>query len=132
HPEKATQNSASSSAGPICTPGSVTSCGTFELGLANEFCDNGHVPENCQATCTAGSGYYCTLDRPSASPDLCTTAFTLNGTNYSNFPDYCQKIHNPDGPFTACESSGYKLGVSPRYLGEEVITPLVDVPTLAD
>lgn len=132
HPENKTQQSASSSDGPICTPGSVTSCGAFELNLANSFCNNGHVPENCQATCTAGSGYYCQLDRPTASPDLCTTAFTLNGTNYSNFPDYCSRINGGDGPFKECKSGGYKLGVSPRYLGDETITPLVDVPTLAD
>jgi len=131
HPENATQVSASSSAGPVCTPGSVTSCGAFELDLANSFCNNGHVPENCKATCTAGSGYYCQLDRPTASPDLCTTSFSLNGTTYSNFPDYCQKTRG-DGPFKECKSGGYKLGVSPRYLGTETTTPLVDVPTLAD
>jgi len=132
HPESATHYSTSSSDGPTCTPGSVTSCGSFELGLANQVCNMGHVPENCQTTCTAGSGYYCTLDRPTASPDLCTTGFSLNGTNYSNFPDYCQKTHNGDGPFTECKSGGYKVGVAPRYIGEETITPLVDVPTLSD
>jgi hypothetical protein len=132
HPENASHVYASSSAGPICTPGSVTSCGAFELDLANSFCNNGHVPQNCKATCEAGSGYYCQLDRPTASPDLCTTAFTLNGTNYSNFPDYCSRTHGGDGPFKDCKSGGYNLGVSPRYLGTETTTPLVDVPTLAE
>ena len=131
HPENATQQSTSSSDGPTCTPGSVTSCGAPEIALANQFCNNGHVPENCQATCTAGSGYFCTLDRPTASPDLCTTAFSLNGTSYSNFPDYCQRTRG-DGPFKECKSGGFKLGVSPRYIGEEKITPLVDVPTLGE
>jgi len=132
HPENASHHVTSSSAGPVCTPGSVTSCGSFAFELAAEFCNNGRVPENCQATCTGGSGYYCTLDRPSASPDLCTTSFSLNGTNYSNFPDYCQRTHNGDGPFTECTSGGYKVGVSPRYVGEETITKLVDVPMLSD
>ena len=132
HPENASQQSTSSSAGPICTPGSVTSCGVPQIELAKMFCNNGRVPENCKVTCTAGSGYYCTLDRPPAGPDLCTTAFTLNGTSYSNFPDYCQRTHNGDGPFKECKSSGYDLAVGPRYLGTETITPLLDVSTLAD
>jgi len=131
HPENATQQSTSSSDSPICTPGSVTSCGAPELALASVFCKDNHVPENCKATCTAGSGYFCTLDRPTASPDICTTSFSVNGTSYANFPDYCQRIWN-DGPFKECKSGGYKLGVSPRYLGEDKVTPLVDVPTLAD
>lgn len=133
HPENALHYSASSSAGPMCTPGSVTSCGDFEIGLASSFCKGDFVPENCKATCNgdAGSGYFCTLDRPTASPDLCTTAFSLNGNTYSNFPDYCTKTYG-DSPFKDCKSSGYKLGVNPRYLGDEVITPVVDVATLAD
>jgi len=132
HPENATQQATVSGAGPTCTPNSVTSCGAPELELAREFCNNGHVPENCKATCTGGSGYYCTLDRPTATPDLCTTAFSLNGTSYSNFPDYCQRTHNGDGPFNGCHSGGYDVGVSPRYVGTETISPLLDVPTLAD
>jgi hypothetical protein len=67
-----------------------------------------------------------------ATPDLCSNAFTENGTSYANFPDYCQRTHNGDGPFKDCKSSGYDLGVTPRYLGTETITPLVDVPTVAD
>jgi len=132
HPENATRQSTTSSAGPTCTPGSVTSCGAPEMALATQFCNNGRVPENCKTTCTAGSGYICTLDRPPASPDLCTTSFSLNGTTYSNFPDYCQRIHNGDGPFKECKSGGYKLGVSTRYFGAETISPLVDVPTLVE
>jgi hypothetical protein len=131
HPENATQQSTSSSAGPICTPGSVTSCGAPEFELAKIFCNGAHVPENCKATCTAGSGYYCQLDRPTASPDLCTTAFTENGMSYANFPEYCQRTRG-DGPFKECKSSGYTLGTSPRYLGKETTTQLLDVSTLGD
>ncbi|HYP99250.1 MAG TPA: hypothetical protein VER96_11330 [Polyangiaceae bacterium] len=133
HPENGLHYSASSSAGPLCELGSVKSCGDFEFGLINSFCKGDYVPENCVATCNgdSGSGYYCSLDRTSASPDLCTTSFSLNGTSYSNFPDYCQKKYG-DGPFKDCTSGGYKLGVSPRYLGDDVITPVVDVPTVAD
>jgi hypothetical protein len=132
HPENGTHHSTSSSAGPTCTPGSETSCGTPEFELTKVFCNGAHVAENCKATCTAGSGYICTLDRPMATPDLCSNAFTENGTSYANFPDYCQRTHNGDGPFKDCKSSGYDLGVTPRYLGTETITPLVDVPTVAD
>jgi len=132
HPENATQHSTSSSAGPTCTPGSVTSCGAAEFELTKVFCNGAHVAENCKATCTAGSGYVCTLDRPTASPDLCSTAFSENGMSYANFPDYCQRTHNRDGPFKDCKSSGFTLGVTPRYLGTETITPVVDVPTVAD
>ncbi|HKO48835.1 MAG TPA: hypothetical protein VJV79_13980 [Polyangiaceae bacterium] len=132
HPENATRQSTSSSDGPICTPGSVASCGAPELQLAGLFCKGDHVPENCQATCTAGSGYFCMLDRPSASPDLCTTAFTEKGVSYANFPEYCQRTNNGDGPFKECKAGGLKLGTTPRFLNKETITKLVDVPTLAD
>jgi hypothetical protein len=132
HPENATQHSASSSAGPICTPGTTTSCGAPELELAKTFCSGSNVPENCEATCTAGSGYYCQLDRPTAGPNLCTTAFVENGVSYANFPDYCGRTHPGDGPFKECKSEGYKLSVSPRYLGNEIIKPLVDVKTIEE
>lgn len=132
HPESGKHYSTSSSAGPVCTPGSVGPCGSYELDLANQVCKDGHVPQNCQATCTAGSGYLCTLERPTASPDLCTNAFSADGASYSNFSDYCQRKFNSGGPFKDCKATGYKLGVSPRYLGKETVTPLVDVPTLAD
>jgi len=132
HPESATHQTTFSSDAPTCTPGTVGPCGAPELEMAKIFCTGAHVPENCKATCEGGSGYVCTLDRPSAAPDLCTSAFVQNGVNYANFPDYCQRTHAPDGPFTDCKSSGYKAGVSPRYLGEETITPLVDVATVAD
>ncbi|HEY0462645.1 MAG TPA: hypothetical protein VGC79_00480 [Polyangiaceae bacterium] len=131
HPENASQQGVTSSDSPTCTPGSVAACGAPELALANQFCNNGHVPENCQTTCTAGTGHYCTLDRASASPDLCTASFTLNGTSYANFPDYCQRTYN-DGPYKECKSAGYKLGVSTRYFGDETITKLVDVATVAE
>ncbi|HET7538774.1 MAG TPA: hypothetical protein VFK05_02850 [Polyangiaceae bacterium] len=131
HPENAFQQLVTSGDGPTCTPGSVTSCGAAEMALANQACNNGHVPENCQATCNAGSGYVCQLDRPTASPDLCTTSFSYNGMTYSNFPDYCQRTYG-DSPFKDCKSGGVKLGVSTRYSGTETITPLVDVATLAE
>jgi hypothetical protein len=132
HPENGTHHSTSSSAGPTCTPGSETICGVPEFELTKVFCNGAHVAENCKATCTAGSGYLCMLDRPPTSADLCTTAFTENGTSYANFPEYCERTHPGDAPFKDCKSNGINLGVSPRYLGTETITPLVDVPTVAD
>jgi hypothetical protein len=130
HPENGTHHS--TSGGAICTPGSELSCGAPELELSKVFCNGAYVVENCRATCTAGSGYFCTLDRPTASPDLCSTAFTENGATYANFPDYCQRTHPGDGPFKECKSRGLELGVSPRFLGTETITPLVDVDTIED
>jgi hypothetical protein len=132
HPENATSHSVSSTAGPTCTPGSTASCGAAELELTKVFCNGAHVPENCTATCTAGSGYGCTLDRPAGGPDLCTTSFTQNGKTYANFPEYCQLTNNGDGPFKDCKSGGFKLGVDPRYIGTETITPVVDVEKITE
>jgi hypothetical protein len=131
HPENAAQHSTSSSAGPTCTPGSSTTCGAAELELANEFCNSGRVPENCKATCHAGSGYSCSLDRPTAGVDLCNAQFSESGTTYANLADYCTRTRG-DSPWTNCKSGGYDLAVSTRYIGEETVTKLVDVPKLAD
>jgi len=132
HPENAAQHSTTSSGGATCTPGSMTTCAAEHLALAAEFCNTGKVPENCRVTCDGGSGFGCSLDRPSKGEDLCTSSFSENGVNYANVADYCQRTHGGVSPWTNCRGQGYDLATSTRYFGEEAVTKLVDVPTLSD
>ncbi|MFZ5893367.1 MAG: hypothetical protein ACOY0T_20065 [Myxococcota bacterium] len=131
HPENASRHSTSSSAGATCVPGSMRDCNAEHLALASKFCNTGNVPENCKVSCSAASGFSCSLDRPTMGQDLCTSSFVENGVSYANIADYCQRTHGGVGPWQNCRGEGYDLATSTRYIGEEKVVKLVDVPNLS-
>jgi hypothetical protein len=131
HPENASRHTTTSSAGATCVPGTTSQCGAEHLALASEFCNTGNVPENCKVTCSAASGFGCSLDRPNTNQDLCTSSFVENGTSYANFADYCQRTRGGVSPWQNCRVEGYNLATSTRYVGAEETVKLVDVPDLS-
>lgn len=130
HPEGAYRGGGVSSDNPKCTPGPATPCGAAQQALAQEFCGEGYLAEDCMVSCSGGSGYTCFVDLPlpDISVDACSQSFSLNGTSYANVPDYCERVYQ-DSPFLECEGNTFNHGGSTRYLGMETILKVVDVET---
>jgi hypothetical protein len=131
HPENAFYGSTTGGLNPTCTPGSMSECDEYSLGVATTSCGDNHVVENCSVDCSGGSGYSCSLERAYDGVDLCTTSFVEGGVSYQNFLEYCAATRG-DSPFEDCSSQDYTVGGTPIYRGTETITKLVDVETLAE
>jgi hypothetical protein len=133
HPEGSYRGGGVSGGNPECTPGPATPCGAAQQALAQEFCGEGYVAEDCMVSCGGGSGYTCFVDLPlpDISVDACSQSFSLNGTSYANIADYCERTYQ-DSPFLECKGDTYNHGGSVRYFGMETIEKLVDVATTAE
>ena len=130
HPEGAYRGGGVSSGNPECTPGPATPCGSAQQALAQEFCGEGYLAEDCTVSCSGGSGYQCRVDLPlpDVSVDACTQSFSLGGVSYANVPDYCERTSG-DSPFMDCDGNTYDFGGSMVYYGAETIEKLVEVET---
>jgi hypothetical protein len=133
HPEGAYQGGGVSGGNPECVPGPAVPCGSEQQALAQEFCGEGYIAEDCMVSCGGGSGYTCFVDLPlpDISVDACTQSFSLSGMSYASIADYCERTRM-DSPFVDCESKTYDRGGGMRYHGMETIEKLVDVPTTAE
>src|SRR5688500_8658387 len=120
---------ASQSGLPSCDAIDPGPCTDAEKQSLAWVCETGKVITECTVECSVSSGATCRVDLQDPNVDACTEAFSFQGQNYANLPEYCATRGTG---FRDCTGGGVNIQYSESLSGGSSVQSLMPGTTTTD